>query len=152
MDIPTDTDDERDGPHEYTWKTLLCECETSEEARQLCEALQEAGIKGWIEGTGTYSPYAQFDLANPRVLVAADQFDQARAITARPIPREIVEESAMEALDFEPPKCPKCGAADPVLEGVDPENTWRCEQCGEQWTESATGADEAVSKMGQTPP
>ena len=34
----------------------------------------------------------------------------------RPIPKEIVEQSEMQIPEFEPPVCPKCGAADPVLE------------------------------------
>jgi ribosomal protein L37AE/L43A len=43
----------------------------------------------------------------------------------------------MEVPDFEPPVCPKCGAEDPLLESVDPLNTWLCEICGEQWTDPA---------------
>ena len=31
--------EEFDGPHDYTWKTPLCECETQEEALQLSEVL-----------------------------------------------------------------------------------------------------------------
>ncbi|MGA9061473.1 MAG: hypothetical protein WB341_07385 [Terracidiphilus sp.] len=148
-DTPAGNED--DGPHEYTWKTVLCICETQEEARQLSEALKQAGIDSWIEGTRKYSPYADFVQASPRVLVAADQLDQARAIAARPIPPEMVAESAMKEPEFTPPACPKCGAADPVLESVNPENTWRCEQCGEQWTESPTDAEEEAQETGQNP-
>ena len=83
-------------------------------------------------------------LGYPRVLVAADQLDQARAIAAQPIPQEIVEEEKEEVPEFVEPKCPKCGSDDVVLEGVDPENTWRCEQCYEQWTETSPAtADES---------
>ena len=39
--------------------------------------------------------------------------------------------------EFEAPKCPKCGAEDPVLESVEPTNTWLCEACGKRWTEPA---------------
>ncbi len=128
---------EVDGPVDYTWKTVLCDCDTSEEAWQLSEALKLVGIQSWIDGPRPRSGYTSFDLPNPRVLVAADQLDRARAIAARPIPPEIVEESETKVPDFEPPACPKCGAPDPVLEAVDPANSWRCEQCGQQWTESA---------------
>jgi hypothetical protein len=127
-----------DVPREYTWKTVLCECEDREEAWQICEVLRQAGIESWIEGPGgSYSPYSQLDQRSPRILVAADRFDEAREIAAWPIPKEIVEQSKMQSPEFETPVCPNCGAGDPVLEGVDPFNTWKCEACGNEWTESA---------------
>ncbi len=127
-----------DVPHEYTWKTVLCECEDREEAWQICEVLRRAGIESWIEGPGgSYSPYSQLDQRSPRILVAADRFDEAREIAARPIPKEIVELSKMQSPEFETPVCPNCGAGDPVLESVDPFNSWKCEACGNEWTESA---------------
>jgi ribosomal protein L37AE/L43A len=128
-------------PHDYTWKTQLCECDGLEEAWQISEVLKQAGIESWIERPGSrrYSvvPDASME-GDLQVLVAADQLDQARAIAARPIPQEIVEQSKMQAPEFEPPVCPVCGAGDPVLEDVDPFNTWKCEACGKEWTESAT--------------
>ena len=78
------------------------------------------------------------------MLVAADQLEQARAIAAQPIPQEIIEESKTEVPEFELPVCPKCGAADPVLEGVDPVNTWRCEACGYEWTEPAADVEKTA--------
>ena len=139
---------EDDGPVEYTWKTQLCECETSLEARELSEALKQAGIESWIESPASRSRYTGLGLSYPRVLVAADQLDQARAIAARPIPPEIVEESETEVPEFVPPSCPKCGASDPVLEAVDPANSWKCEQCGQRWTESASATAEQPPKAG----
>ena len=130
------------GPAEYTWKKILCECESGVEAWQLAEALRRAGIESWIEGAGKYSPFSNLDLPHPRLLVAADQHDQARAVAAQPIPPEIVEASRTEAPAYEPPVCPQCGAADPILEGVEPENIWRCEQCDAQWTEEAANPEE----------
>jgi hypothetical protein len=129
---------EVDGPIEYTWKTPLCECNTLQEANKLSAALKQAGIDNWIEGPkpSAYSAYASLDLMNPRVLVAADQLDQARALAANPIPSEIVAESQAELPDFTPPSCPNCGAPDPILEGVDPVNSWKCEQCGQKWADS----------------
>ncbi len=35
-------------PVEYTWKTLLCECDEREEAWQIGEVLRRAGIESWI--------------------------------------------------------------------------------------------------------
>ncbi len=128
-----------DLPHEYTWKTLLCECDAREEAWQISEALRRAGIESWIDGPGIYSPYSDLDFTSPRVLVAADQLDQAREIASRPIPQDIVDESKLTAPDFEVPHCPGCGTADPVLESADPVNAWRCELCGRHWTDREPG-------------
>jgi hypothetical protein len=136
-----DPSDEAAGPHEYTWKTVLCECATDEEARQLSAVLRRAGIESWTDGGRTpnvYLGYAREGLvANLRILVAADQLDQARAIAANPIPPDIVADSQAAVPDFIAPACPNCGAADPILEGVDPVNSWKCEQCGREWTDPA---------------
>ena len=121
-------------PHEYTWKTLLCECINGEEATPIRLALRQAGIQSWIEGPGSRNSW---DILNPRILVAADQLEQAREILSRPIPQSIVEESKIEVPEFEFPVCPKCGAEDPVLESADPANSWLCEECGNQWTDPA---------------
>jgi hypothetical protein len=124
--------EESELPQEFTWKTLLCECDEREEAWQIQEMLREAGIESWIEGPGyRVAP----EISNPRIVVAADQLEQAREILARPIPQEIVEQSKMQIPDYEPPVCPSCGAEDPLLEGASPVNSWRCESCGRQWTE-----------------
>jgi hypothetical protein len=121
-----------DPPREYTWKTSLCECETTDQALQIQEVLKRAGIDSWVERPG--SRWTSFV---PRVVVAADQLEEAVHIASQPIPQDILDQSREEAPEFEPPKCPKCGAEDPVLEAVDPFNTWQCEACGKQWTESA---------------
>ena len=131
-----ETEAEVDGPHEYTWKTPLCECETSERAQQLVEALQKAGIDAWVDGAGSGSRYAMSALDHPRVLVAADQLEDARAIAEKPIPQEIIDDSEIEVQEYVVPKCLKCGAEDPILEAVEQSNTWHCEQCDAQWTES----------------
>lgn len=148
VDLPNDTDADReiDLLRDYTWKTPLCECGDREEALLLCEALRKAGIESWIEGPGSFSPYSSLDQRSPRILVAADQMDAAREIAARPIPREIIDQSRIEAPEFQPPACPGCGAKDPVLEGVEPCNRWRCETCGMQWNESAADLDEKPEK------
>ncbi|MGP8173766.1 MAG: hypothetical protein ACLP7O_04360 [Terracidiphilus sp.] len=122
--------EEDDLPREYTWKTPLCECESREKAWQLREVLRRAGIDSWTDRYLVEEGYI-------RVTVAADQLEEALEIASRPIPQEIIDQSKMEMPEFEPPKCPNCGARDPVLEGVDPFNTWQCEQCGKEWTESA---------------
>jgi len=127
-------------PREYSWKTVLCQCETGEEAMLLAATLRRAGIECWIEGRGgAYSPYSQMDQGLPKILVAADRLAEASEIAAKPIPKEVIEESKIEVPEFEAPVCPKCGAADPVLDGVDPVNSWFCEACENEWTETAAG-------------
>jgi hypothetical protein len=125
------------GPHDYTWYTYLCECESREQAAQLCEVLRQAKIDCAYNSSG---------LVYPRVAVAADQLEQARIIAAKPIPQEIIDDSKIEEPDYVVPKCPKCGAEDPILEAVEPSNTWRCEQCDAQWTEDLPETDGASQK------
>jgi ribosomal protein S27AE len=130
-----------DGPCEYSWKTLLCQCETLEQAKQLAEALRRQAIECWIDKW----THSAMDMNGPRVLVAADQLEQARTVASQPIPQDIIDETRQDldpAPTFEMPSCPKCGAQDPLLESADPTNQWRCGACGRQWveTESASAA------------
>jgi hypothetical protein len=125
--------EESDLPREYTWKTLLCECNNLEEATPIRMALRQAGIQSWIEGPGYR---ISMDMLNPRILVAADQLEQARQVLVQPIPQAIIEESKIEVPAFEFPVCPKCGAEDPVLESAEPVNSWLCEECGRQWSDA----------------
>jgi hypothetical protein len=120
--------EEAGGAHEYTWKTPLCECDTSKEAWQLVLALRQAGIDSWVEKPQSAAAY-------PRVTVAADQLDQARKVASRPVPQEIIDELSEEAPVYELPSCPRCGAADPILENVEPSNSWHCESCENDWTD-----------------
>jgi hypothetical protein len=136
-----DSNGESDSPHEFTWKTLLCECDTGEQAWQVYELLRRAGIESWIEAPGSRS----IELSSPRVLVAADELDRAREIAAQPIPQDIIDQSRMDVPEFEPPTCPRCGAEDPVLESADPSNSWTCESCGNEWTESVEDPNERAT-------
>jgi hypothetical protein len=142
-----DTGDEDDVPHEYTWKTILCACDEYNEAWRISEALKRAGIESWIERQGSRYAIPWVDelmTGELQVQVAADELDAARAVASQPIPQDIIEESETEIPEYKVPKCPKCGAEDPILEAVELSNTWRCEQCDEQWTEtSPTTAEES---------
>lgn len=123
-------------PHEFTWKVLLCECETTQEAWQVSETLRRAGIESWVtRSMGTW------DASGPRVQVAADQLEQAQVVLASPIPQEIIAESQAKVPEFELPGCPMCGASDPVLENVDPVNAWVCEACGAEWSDPEDGKE-----------
>jgi hypothetical protein len=148
---PTETatpslDEEDDLSKEFTWKTVLCECDDREQAWQIRAVLEQAGIESWVEERG--SRYV-LDISNPRVLVAADQLDLAHEIVSRPIPQEILDHFAEEVPAFEAPKCPKCGAEDPVLESAEPTNSWLCEVCGKQWAEPQENADTEPEKTGR---
>ena len=137
--------DEGGDDREYTWKTELCLCDSAKEAWRIGEVLRRAGIDSWIQG-----PDNRAGLDGSRVLVAADQLDQARVIAAQPVPQDVIEESN-EPEDSEPyenPRCPKCHAADPTLESVEPSNNWLCESCGYAWSDpisDGSGAAESVN-------
>jgi hypothetical protein len=132
VEEPEDANGLSDDAQEFTWKTFLCDCEDSQQARQLTEVLRRIGIESWIE-----RPRFVGGLNGPRVLVAADQLELARLIAAQPIPQEIIDESNQETPEFELPRCPECSAEDPTLESVDAFNSWECESCGNKWTEAA---------------
>ncbi len=121
---------------EYTWKTPLCACEGTQQGFQIVEALRRAGIESWVDRSSRFTPLGDGDTGKC-ILVAADQLDHARAVLAQPIPKDIVELSEMSAPEFEVPVCPQCGAADPILESVEPVNAWSCETCGAEWEDEA---------------
>ena len=66
--------------------------------------------------------------------------DQAQAVITQPIPQDIIDQLKEEesASAYEPPVCPKCAAADPILESVEPSNNWLCESCGHTWSDPVT--------------
>jgi len=115
---------------DFTWKTVLCECEEPIQAYALRVVLAKAGIECWVEGVrgGSGLPY-------PRVLVAADELDAARALADQPIPQEVFDELSQEVPEFDPGTCPACHTPDPVLEDVEPTNQWLCENCGHRWSD-----------------
>ena len=131
---------------EYTWKTLLCECEEWEQIDQLHEMLRRAGIESWAEGTASTGDGG---LLYPRILVAADQLDEARTVIARPVPQDVIDASRETVPDYEPPRCPACRTLDPILEDADPVNSWLCTACGRRWSDPAPptegSAGQAVS-------
>ncbi|HEV2279052.1 MAG TPA: hypothetical protein VGS02_12795 [Acidobacteriaceae bacterium] len=124
-------DDEEEVPRAY-----LCECEGADQINQLREALRRAGVDSWVDSLSAALGRVQ-ESQTARIFVPGDQLAVAREVASRPMPQDIIEESKIEVEDFVPPICPKCGAEDPLLESVEPTNTWRCENCGAQWTDSA---------------
>jgi hypothetical protein len=152
-DEPDDGDEDiASGPHDYTWKTVLCACDEYKEAWRISEALRRAGIASWIERQGSKNaiPWVgEFMTGELQVQVAADELDSARAVASQPIPHDIIEDSETETPEFVLPKCPKCGAEDPVLESADPQNTWRCEQCDATWSDPMEASDESPAKRAE---
>lgn len=159
--VELDGRDESDGDdgklaHEYTWKTELCECDTSEQAWQIREMLDRADIESWLLDPTRYFVSPHLDLTGFRIQVAADQLEEARRIIAQPIPQEIVEKSKIKVPDFSLEKCPRCGVDDPVLcteelhegdrlPGISSwVNLWRCESCGNEWSDPTPPEDVVV--------
>ena len=144
LNHPADDEEELadDELHDYTWKTELCECDSADEAWQLSQALKQAGIDNWLTGPGFDRSDRSLDTIGPRVMVAADQLEEAIEVAKRPIPQEIVELAGIEVPEYETLVCPACGAEDPVLESTEPTNRWLCEVCGRQWSEPEEAAEE----------
>jgi hypothetical protein len=131
-----DSEEDSGEPHEYTWKTVLCECEERDQIWQLQEMLHRAGIDSWRQGAD------EAGLLYPRILVAADQLEEARIVIARPVPQDVIDQSHEPTqAEYEMPRCPACRAEDPVLEDTEPVNSWRCEACGRQWSDPAPAAE-----------
>jgi hypothetical protein len=133
-----------DGPIEFSWKTVLCECDAEEQALAICQALRRAGIENWYQAPGR-----GWSTGGPRVMVAADQLEQARQIASQPIPQEILDDLRLGAPEYEAPPCPACHAVDPVLESAEPSNNWLCEACGHQWSDPWGGEDREVAQGGR---
>ncbi len=134
-------------PHEFTWKTILCEADDSGMALQLRETLYRAGIESWVDNRAN-----RVGLSGPKILVAADQLEAAQAIAARPIPQDVIDYLSETVPEYVPPTCPKCRAEDPVLEGSDPSNSWLCEACGARWSDPLPDPDpHAGSDPGRPP-
>jgi hypothetical protein len=80
------------------------------------------------------------------VLVAADDLVAATQILQRGIPSDVREQSMTPPEDFVPPLCPRCSTPDPLLESVDPSNTWLCEGCGAGWSDRPSAFDKSLQK------
>jgi hypothetical protein len=128
---------------EFIWKEVLYRCNDPELIWQISEVLRRAGIESWTDMPNKFTPMIETDMEPCfRVLVASDRIEQARAILVHPIPPDIVQQSKAEDPDYVPPLCPSCGAADPILDAVEPTtNFWKCDLCGQEWTEAAAPSE-----------
>lgn len=95
--------------------------------------------------SGVLLPERRLDLRWPQVRVTPDDEKAARQILAQPV--EAAEraeyDAAPDVAPFATPRCPKCGSGEIVLEAVETENVWRCDVCGESWTEILSISDVA---------
>ena len=137
--LEDEVDGEDELSHKFTWKTLLCDCESNDQALQLRAALMRQGIESWVRQVSAYST----DTLGPQVYVAADQLDHAQAVAAQPVPQDILDEWNTVVPEFQLPICPQCGSNhEVVLESTDPLNSWLCEACGSEWTDSESASDD----------
>lgn len=113
-------------PEDCVW-----EFAENEDALAAGEALRAAGIECEV-----ILPSAErFDWRAPRLAVVPEDIARATAILSQPIPEEF--KILVRTRDqFVVPICPGCGAADPLLESIEPTNQWRCEVCDRVWLES----------------
>jgi len=131
---------------ESTCQVLLCECDGWTEGWQLHILLQDAGIESYIQNHDSYylKPETVRTPGSVRVMVAAEQLAEAIEVRDRSMPNLIGGQSQGLIPEYKLPVCPTCGAADPVLEGVDPVNAWSCEACGAQWVDAAEDLQEST--------
>jgi hypothetical protein len=95
-----------------------------EEAILAQSLLRSAGIESVV-------PTSEIGAVDtPRLMVAPADASAAQSILSRP---NALGTLSPEDAIFTEPVCPECGATDPLLEGVDPTNQWRCESCGHAW-------------------
>jgi hypothetical protein len=98
-----------------------------EEAYIAQSVLRSAGIESVV-------PTSEMGaIDTPRLVVAPADANTAQLILSRP-----THTGSADDAGFVEPVCPQCGAADPLLESVDPTNEWRCESCDHVWRDEVT--------------
>ena len=110
----------------------VAEFQTEEECNFVVYLLAERGIR-----SGVVVPERRLDLRLSQVRVSPDDEALARDILAQPITaaKRAECDAEPECEPFLAPCCPRCTACEVVLESVANGNSWRCDVCGESWTE-----------------
>jgi hypothetical protein len=127
-EIAAEKDDPRDGFGWLAPEDCITEFAESEDALAAGEMLRAEGIECEV-----MVPQS-LDMRPPRVAVAPADVERAAALLEKPIPEEF--RILVRTRDqFEVPTCPGCGAADPLLEEIEPTNKWRCEVCDRVWVD-----------------
>ena len=116
----------------------IAEFKTEEECNFAVYLLAEGGVR-----SGVLLPERRFDLRLPQVRVSPDDAAVAWDILAQPITEAKRAEcnAEPECGPFLTPSCPRCKSSEIVLESVANGNSWRCEVCGESWTEAPNVTD-----------
>jgi hypothetical protein len=94
--------------------------------------LAEKGVKSAV-----LLPDRRLDLRLPQVKVSPDDEGIAKYILAQPVTaaKRAEYDAEPECEPFLTPSCPTCASSEVVLESVANGNSWRCDGCGERWTE-----------------
>ena len=98
-------------------------------------AMEDALLaQGLLESAGIPSVVPTSEIVaidTPRLIVSPSDAQAAHLILSRPD-----ASGDAGAAIFTESTCPECGAADPVLEAVDPTNHWHCEACDHRWQDT----------------
>jgi hypothetical protein len=107
--------------------------DTTNEAKLAGYVLELAGIEAVVADAS-----GSFDLPIPVVRVAPEDAERAAALLAQPISPETRAEfeATINLPDFEVPQCPQCKSEDVLLEAVEPNNQWVCDDCGHSWEDA----------------
>jgi hypothetical protein len=94
--------------------------------------LSEGGIL-----TGVLLPERRLDLRGLQIRVAPDDEQAAREILARPVSaaKRTDFDAEQEGAPFALPLCPACTSTEVILETATNVSSWRCDLCGNRWTE-----------------
>jgi hypothetical protein len=122
-------------------------------ARWVSSVRPDGQIEDAGKGDAAYGPN-QFTWKTPlcecdseeQALAICQALDEAREVAAQPIAQDVIDEFRQEVPEYIPPKCPKCGTEDPVLESAEPTNSWLCEACGKQWAEPAIDVEDESAR------
>ena len=116
-------------PEECVWQF-----ESDEALDTACTLLALEGIP-----TDAFSwGHAQLDMRGPRLAVLPQDRKRTAQLLAQPVPDSALEQIRLEeeAEEWSLAPCPRCGAPDPLLTSVDPQNHWRCEECRQTWVDA----------------
>lgn len=110
----------------------VAEFQTEEECNFAVYLLGEGGVRSSV-----VIPERRLDLRLLQVKVAPDDEAVARHILAQPITAEkrAQYDAEPECEPFVAPRCPRCASSEAVLESVANGNLWRCDICGNGWSE-----------------
>jgi hypothetical protein len=140
----TENASQDDSSAEEALPWILYESGDVQPLNEFQEILNQAGISSQIVNP-------QENVYRTRFLqlqVAEKDADLAEKILLQPRePKPCPQTPKEETEDFESPSCTQCGASNPLLESVEPFNTWLCENCGARWTESSQGLEEKPSGL-----